>query len=123
MAAGVPVVASAIPALAEVGGPAALLVPPSDAASWAAAMLTASGYPAAASGMIAAGAALAAAATWETGGRRSADPLFSVAASASPGRAVARSTARWWAYERRTRVALAHGQFWARTGQARRGAA
>src|ERR1017187_9183177 len=83
MAAGVPVVASAIPALAEVCGSAALLVPPDDAASWASAMSTVLGDKAAASPMIAAGTALAAAATWETGGRALSDLLSSVAYSTS----------------------------------------
>jgi glycosyltransferase involved in cell wall biosynthesis len=83
MAAGVPVVASAIPALAEVCGSAALLVPPDDAASWASAMSAVLGDQAAASGMIAAGTALAAATTWETGGRALSDLLSSVAYSAS----------------------------------------
>ena len=81
--AGVPVVASAIPALAEVCGPAALLVPPGDAASWAAALSTVLQDTAAASGMIEAGTALAAAATWETGGRALSGLLSSVANSTS----------------------------------------
>jgi glycosyltransferase involved in cell wall biosynthesis len=83
MAAGVPVVASAIPALAEVCGSAALLLPPDDAASWASAMSTVLGDKAAASPMIAAGTALAAAATWETGGRALSALLSSVACSTS----------------------------------------
>jgi glycosyltransferase involved in cell wall biosynthesis len=83
MAAGVPVVASAIPALAEVCGSAALLVPPDDAASWASAMSAVLEDEAAAAGMIAAGTALAAAATWETGGRALSDLLSSVAYSTS----------------------------------------
>jgi glycosyltransferase involved in cell wall biosynthesis len=88
MAAGVPVVASAIPSLAEVCGSAAMLVPPDDAASWAVAMLTVLSDGAAAAGMAAAGRAVAAAATWETGGRALSDLLFSVVHATSAGATV-----------------------------------
>jgi len=88
MAAGVPVVASAIPSLAEVCGSAATLVPPDDAASWASAMLTVLDDCGAATGMIAAGRAVAAAATWEAGSRALGDLLSSVAYATSSGPAV-----------------------------------
>ncbi|MGO8886031.1 MAG: glycosyltransferase family 4 protein [Streptosporangiaceae bacterium] len=86
MAAAVPVVASAVPALSEVCGRAAVLVPPHDAAAWAAAMTRILGDDAAASDMARAGAAVAAAATWARGGRALSDLLASVA-RAGPRRA------------------------------------
>ena len=79
MSAGVPVVASAIPALAEVCGSAAVLVPPQDAAVWASAMTRVLDDAAAAAAMVAAGAAVAAAATWERGSQTLSDLLSGVA--------------------------------------------
>lgn len=79
MAAGIPVVASAIPALEEVCGSAAVFVPPHDAAAWAAAIGQVIDDPAAALAMAAAGTAVATAATWDRGGRALGDLLSSVA--------------------------------------------
>jgi glycosyltransferase involved in cell wall biosynthesis len=67
MASGVPVVASDIPVLSEVAGPAAVLVPPDDVAGWAAAMAEILADPAVSAGLSAAGAAAAVAVTWERG--------------------------------------------------------
>ncbi len=67
MAAGVPVVMSDIQVLAEVGGPAALTVPPRDVAGWAsarAAVLSSAALP---GRLTKAGRAVAAAASWEHG--------------------------------------------------------
>ena len=93
MSAGVPVVSSAVPALAEVCESAAILVPPHDAAAWAAAMTRVLDDSAAASAMVAAGTAVAAAATWDRGGLALSDLLSSVtnaswcrASSGSPAR-------------------------------------
>ena len=70
MAAGIPVVASAIPVLEEVCSGAAILVPAHDPAAWAAALnRVLDGGPPVAS-LVAHGAAVAAAATWERGGAR-----------------------------------------------------
>jgi glycosyltransferase involved in cell wall biosynthesis len=88
MAAGVPVVASAIPSLAEVCGSAAVLVPPDDASSWASALLTVREDGRAASGMVEAGRAVVAGATWETGSRALGDLLSSVVHATSSGTAV-----------------------------------
>ncbi len=88
MAAGVPVVASAIPSLAEVCGSAAVLVPPDDASSWASALLTALEDGRAASGMVEAGRAVVADATWEMGSRALGDLLSSVVHATSSGTAV-----------------------------------
>ena len=67
MAAGVPVVMSDIPVLAEVAGTAAVRVPPRDAAGWAAA-LTGTGSDEGLRGRLTeAGHAAAAAASWEQG--------------------------------------------------------
>ena len=65
MAAGTPVLASDIPALAEVTGAGALLLPPSDVAAWAAALnavLTDAGL---AARLSAAGAAVAVTCSWD----------------------------------------------------------
>lgn len=68
MAAGVPVVASAIPALAEVCAGAALLVPPADAGAWARALTVSLAGGAAVSDRVVAGEAVAKAASWDRGG-------------------------------------------------------
>jgi glycosyltransferase involved in cell wall biosynthesis len=81
MAAGVPVVASAIPALTEVCGSAAMLLPPQDTGAWAAAMTRVLDDSAAASAMVAAGTVVVAAATWDRGGRA----LGTLLASATVG--------------------------------------
>ena len=78
MSAGVPVVASAVPALAEVCESAAILVPPHDAAAWAAAMTRVLDDSALASTLVAAGTAVAAAATWDRGGKALSDLFLSV---------------------------------------------
>jgi glycosyltransferase involved in cell wall biosynthesis len=67
MAAGVPVVTSDIEIMAEVAGPAAVAVPPRDAASWASAIAAVLREPALARRLVAAGHAAAAAASWERG--------------------------------------------------------
>jgi len=67
MAAGVPVVASHIPALAEVTGSAAVLVAPRDVAAWTSAMTTILADPGLSASLSGAGAATAAAASWERG--------------------------------------------------------
>ncbi|MGD0608615.1 MAG: glycosyltransferase family 1 protein [Streptosporangiaceae bacterium] len=67
MAAGVPVVMSDIEVLAEVAGPAALMVPPRDVASWAAALVAVLGDAALAGRLTDAGRAAAAAASWDRG--------------------------------------------------------
>lgn len=80
MAAGVPVVASAIPVLEEVygSGSGAMLVPPHDAAGWAKALSRVLDDPATASAMVAAGTAFAAAASWDRGAQALRDLLLSV---------------------------------------------
>jgi glycosyltransferase involved in cell wall biosynthesis len=83
MAAGVPVVASAIPVLEEVCGGAATLVPANDPAAWATALTTVlRGGPAVAS-LVSAGTSVAAAATWERGGLALGELLTSVARQAT----------------------------------------
>ena len=67
MAAGVPVVASDIPALAEVAGSGALLVPPRDVAGWASALAAVVTDPAAAARWSGPAAAVAAGLTWDRG--------------------------------------------------------
>jgi len=81
MAAGTPVVASAIPALAEVCSSAAMLVPAHDPAAWGSALTTVLADPAWAARLAAAGTAVAASATWERGGRALCELLCSVAAA------------------------------------------
>jgi len=80
MAAGVPVVSSDIPSLAEVAGSGALLVPPLDVAGWAAAIAGVLTDPAAAARLSAAGSAVAAAASWSAGAAALSGLLSSVAA-------------------------------------------
>jgi len=79
MSAGLPVVASAVPVLAEVCGPAAVLVPPHDPAAWAAALTGVLGDDAASRAMVSAGAKVTAAASWDHGGRALSSLLISVA--------------------------------------------
>lgn len=67
MAAGVPVVMSDIPVLAEVGGEAACTVPPRDATRWAGALSTVLCDEQLRVKLIAAGRAAAAAASWDRG--------------------------------------------------------
>jgi len=67
MASGLPVVASQIPALAEVSGSAAVLVSPHDVAGWACALSAVLGDPGLSAGLSDAGAAVAASVTWERG--------------------------------------------------------
>jgi glycosyltransferase involved in cell wall biosynthesis len=67
MAAGVPVVMSDIEVLAEVAGPAALMVPPRDVAGWATALVAVLGDPALSGRLTDAGRAAAAAASWDHG--------------------------------------------------------
>jgi glycosyltransferase involved in cell wall biosynthesis len=93
MSAGVPVVSSAVPALAEVCESAAILVPPHDAAAWAAAMTRVLDDSAAASAMVAAGTAAATAATWDRGGQALSD-LFSSVTNANWCRASSGSPVR-----------------------------
>ncbi len=81
MSAGVPVVASAIPAVEEVSGLAAVLVPPHDATAWATAIMRVLDDPATASAMVAAGTSVAATATWDQGGQALRELLLSVADS------------------------------------------
>jgi glycosyltransferase involved in cell wall biosynthesis len=67
MAVGVPVVASDIPALAEVAGSAAILVPPRDVDGWAAALAAILADAAMAARLSGAGAVVADAVSWERG--------------------------------------------------------
>ena len=67
MASGVPVIASRIPALAEVTGSAAVLVSPRDVPEWVSAVLAVLTEPGMAARLAAAGAAVAADRTWERG--------------------------------------------------------
>ncbi len=80
MSAGVPVVASDIPVLAETygSGSGALLVPPQDAAAWAKALSRVLDDPATAAEMAAAGTAFAAATTWDRGAEAMRELLLSV---------------------------------------------
>jgi glycosyltransferase involved in cell wall biosynthesis len=80
MCAGIPVVVSAIPVLAEIHGPAALLVPPGDPAAWARAITRVLDDPATAAGLVAAGTAAAAVATWDRSARALRDLLVSAIA-------------------------------------------
>jgi glycosyltransferase involved in cell wall biosynthesis len=79
MAAGVPVVASAISVFEEVCSSAALLVPPHDACAWASALTTVIGGGFVGADLITAGRKLAAATTWEQGGDAMAKLLTKVA--------------------------------------------
>lgn len=85
MAAGVPVVASDIPALAEVAGSAAVLVPPGDAAAWAAALRAVLAGPPASAARAAAAAAAVSGAGWERGAAVLHALLAAVAAGRGPG--------------------------------------
>jgi len=67
MAAGVPVVMSDIQVMAEVAGPAALMVPPHDVAGWASALTAVLSSAALPGRLTEAGRAVAAAASWERG--------------------------------------------------------
>jgi glycosyltransferase involved in cell wall biosynthesis len=67
MACGTPVVASDIPALAEVSGSAAVLVPPDDLAGWTGALGRVLADPAAAARLAVAGPPVAAGAGWDRG--------------------------------------------------------
>jgi glycosyltransferase involved in cell wall biosynthesis len=67
MAAGVPVVMSDIEVLAEVAGPAALMVPPRDVSGWASALVAVLGDAALSGRLTDAGRAVAAAASWDHG--------------------------------------------------------
>lgn len=79
MAAGIPVIASAIPVLEEVCSGAALLVPGHDPAAWASALNQVLDGGPSVTGLVSHGAAVAAAATWERGGRALSELLASVA--------------------------------------------
>ncbi len=80
MAAGVPVVMSEIRALAEIAGPAAVLIQPRDVAEWAAALTAVLGDAALASRLASAGVAMAAEASWERGASALGGLLSAVAA-------------------------------------------
>jgi glycosyltransferase involved in cell wall biosynthesis len=80
MAAGVPVVMSDIQVLAEVGGPAALMVPPRDVPSWASALTAVLSSAALPGRLTEAGRAVAAAASWEHGASALGSLLCAVAA-------------------------------------------
>lgn len=82
MSAGTPVVASAIPVVAEVTGDAAVLVAPHDVRAWATALGAAVDDAALRATMIARGTAVAAAATWSRG----ADRLFALLAEVAGSR-------------------------------------
>lgn len=83
LAAGVPLLVSDIPVLAEVCGDAAVRVPPDDPAAWAAAIIALLADPAGARQRVQAGAATAAQADWQRGGRALRRLLLSVATSAA----------------------------------------
>ena len=83
MAAGVPVVASAIPVVAEVCEDAAVLVSPFDARQWAAALQDVLDSPSLRARLVQSGHKVAAAATWDVGARRLFDLLDGVAAEAT----------------------------------------
>jgi glycosyltransferase involved in cell wall biosynthesis len=82
MAAGVPVVMSDIEVMAEVAGPAALMVPPRDVAGWASALTAVLRDAALAGRLTTAGHAAAAAASWEHG----ASALISLLSAVAAGR-------------------------------------
>ena len=81
MAAGVPVVMSEITALAEIAGPAAVMIPARDVAEWAAALTAVLADAALASRLASAGAAMAAEASWERGASALGGLLSAVAAA------------------------------------------
>jgi glycosyltransferase involved in cell wall biosynthesis len=84
LAAGVPLVVSDIPVLAEVCGDAAVRVPPGDPAAWAAAITEVLADPAGTRERVQAGAAIAGQAGWQHGGQALRRLLLSVATSAAP---------------------------------------
>ncbi|HUZ56173.1 MAG TPA: glycosyltransferase family 1 protein [Streptosporangiaceae bacterium] len=84
MAAGVPVVASDIPALAEVAGPAALPVAPLDVEGWTSALAKVLGDQGTSQALAQAGADVAAGATWERGAGVLLDVLSAVARQSLP---------------------------------------
>jgi glycosyltransferase involved in cell wall biosynthesis len=83
LAAGVPLLVSDLPVLAEVCGDAAVRVPPRDPAAWAAAITALLADPAGARQRVQAGAAIAAQAGWQRGGQALRRLLLSVATSAA----------------------------------------
>jgi glycosyltransferase involved in cell wall biosynthesis len=83
LAAGVPLLVSDIPVLAEVCGEAAVRVPPDDPAAWATAITALLADPADARRRVEAGAAIAAQADWQRGGQALRRLLLSVATSAA----------------------------------------
>jgi glycosyltransferase involved in cell wall biosynthesis len=83
LAAGVPLLVSDIPVLAEVCGEAAVRVPPGDPAAWAAAITAILADPAGARLRVRAGAAIVAQANWLRGGQALRRLLLSVAMSAA----------------------------------------
>lgn len=83
LAAGVPLLVSDIPVLAEVCGEAAVRVPPDDPAAWAAAITAILADPAGARQRVQAGAAIVAQANWQRGGQALRRLLLSVAMSAA----------------------------------------
>ena len=83
LAAGVPLLVSDIPVLAEVCGDAAVRVPPGDAAAWAAAITALLADAAGARQRVETGAAIAAQAEWQRGGQALRRLLLSVATSAA----------------------------------------
>jgi len=85
MAAGVPVVASDIPVLAEVAGQAAMPVPPLDVPGWAKALGTVLAGDPVAARLARAGVAACAAAGWEHGAAALRGLLASVARGEDPG--------------------------------------
>jgi glycosyltransferase involved in cell wall biosynthesis len=85
MAAGVPVVMSEIRALAEIAGPAAMMIPPHDVREWASALTAVIGDAALASRLVSAGAAVAAEASWERGAS-ALGSLLSAVAAGNPAR-------------------------------------
>jgi glycosyltransferase involved in cell wall biosynthesis len=84
MAAGIPLVASAIPVLTEVCAGAATLVPPTDPAAWAGALRAALARGPEVAGLVTAGRAVAAEATWDRGGLALGQLLSEVAQSRKP---------------------------------------
>lgn len=82
MAAGCPVVASDVPAVAEAAGGAARLVPPLDVDAWAAAIRAVVTDPTVSQDLRTRGRAVAAAWTWDDAGRRLLGALDAAAAGA-----------------------------------------
>ena len=83
MASGIPVVASDIPAVAEVAGTAALLVPPCEVSAWSGGLRTVLTDEEVARSLVKAGSAVAAEAGWERGATRLRALLAEVAAAAA----------------------------------------